>query len=169
MDATIQNLARQNAAFARNTKFLLAKIVGVAELLSGVLALRNQRIGQVQGSHLFSLAKTSHLMTHLMLRDSATVRVITTATLVFLPTTLVAVSGMLFSSSRGRCLTTTVLLQTLFGTQLFYLTPSHSLGVSPHIWVIFAIAIPLTAVTMVWWVVRKRKHESQRKALYESI
>jgi hypothetical protein len=22
---------------------------------------------------------------------------------------------------------------------------------------------------MVWWVVRKRKHESQRKALYESI
>jgi hypothetical protein len=90
----IQNLSRQNAAYARNTQFLLSKIVSMAQLLSDVLALKNQHVAQAQNDHLFNMVKTSHLMTQLTVRDSATIRVITIATLAFLPSTFVAVSGI---------------------------------------------------------------------------
>jgi uncharacterized membrane-anchored protein len=59
------------------------------------------------------------------------------------------------------------IVQTLFSTQLFYLTPDRSLEVSPHIWVLFAISVPFTILTMVWWVVRKRQHEAKRRSLYD--
>jgi hypothetical protein len=59
--------------------------------------------------------------------------------------------------------------QTLFGTQLFYLDPgTHSLGVSPHVWVLFAISVPFTLLTMAWWLIRKRHHEKRRQSFWSS-
>jgi hypothetical protein len=131
----------------------------MAHLLSDLLALKNQHVAQDQNDHLFSVAKTSHLMTHLMVRDSATIRVITIATLAFLPSTFVAVSDACLALSH-ELVTNFSISQTIFGSQLFYLTPTHALAVSPHIWIFFAISIPLTIVTMAWWLSKKRKHES---------
>jgi hypothetical protein len=52
-------------------------------------------------------------------------------------------------------------LQTLFGTQTFYLTADHSLEVSDQVWILFAVAIPLTVVTMAYWLLGKRESERQ--------
>jgi hypothetical protein len=156
----IQNLARQNAAYARNTQFLLDKIGSIAQSLSDLLALKNQHVAQDQNNHLFRMGRISHLMTDLMVRDSATIRVITIATLAFLPSTFVAVSFVrLRYTFRPKANSSNA--QTLFGSQLFYLTPTHTLEVSPHIWIFFAISIPLTIVTMAWWLSKKRNYENK--------
>jgi hypothetical protein len=72
----------------------------MAQLISEGLALKAQYTSQEQNGHLTDLAKTSHeqnksicSMTEATVRDSATIRVIAVATLVFLPTTSVAVSS----------------------------------------------------------------------------
>lgn len=67
-------------------------------------------------------------------RDSAMIRIITIVTLLYLPTTFVA---------------------TLFGMQFFYLTEDHRLAVAPELWVVFAIAVPLTAISMQFWLKQK--------------
>jgi hypothetical protein len=82
---TLRNMARQIAAYKHNVEFLLQKINTMAQLLSDMLALKNQHIAQDQNSQLTK-------MTQLTVQDSATLRVIGVATLVFLPTTFVAVS-----------------------------------------------------------------------------
>jgi hypothetical protein len=96
---TLQNMLHQNAAYARNTKFLLRKITSTADLLSDALALKNQHVAQEHNDHLFKLANLSHLqnesicaMAQITVQDSATIKVITVATLAFLPSTFVAVS-----------------------------------------------------------------------------
>ena len=94
----LQNLIRQTASYARNARFLLVKAASIAQLLSDVLALKNQDIAMQQSGHLFELTTTSHAqnesicaMTRASAKDSSTVRVITVVTLVYLPTTFVCV------------------------------------------------------------------------------
>jgi hypothetical protein len=86
MKCTLQNMSRQIMSYADDVQFLLRKIDSMAQLLSDMLALKNQHIAQEQNTQLTK-------MTQLTVQDSATVRVIGVATLVFLPTTFVAVSG----------------------------------------------------------------------------
>jgi hypothetical protein len=87
MKSTLQNMNNQVAAYTDNVHHLLRKIASMAQLLSDMLALKNQHIAQEQNNQLTK-------MTQLTVQDSATVRVIGVATLVFLPTTLVAVSSL---------------------------------------------------------------------------
>ncbi|XTI91235.1 hypothetical protein V2W45_1471055 [Cenococcum geophilum] len=143
----LRNLIRQTASYTRNARLLLVKTTSIAQLLSDVLALKNQHIAMQQSGHLFDLTTTSHAqnesicaMTRASVKDSSTVRVITVVMLVYLPTTF----------------------QTLFGTQLLYLTPTHSLAASPQLWVLFAVSVPLTVLTMLYWLVRKRTVEAKR-------
>lgn len=92
---TLGNMTRQIAGYTSNVHHLLRKITSMAQLVSDTLALRdqqislrNQQIAQEQNAQLTE-------MTLLTVQDSATVRVIGVATLIFLPTTFVAVSIML--------------------------------------------------------------------------
>lgn len=162
---TLANMERQIAGYSSNVHYLLSKIASMAQLVSDTLALRdqqislrNQQIAQEQNTQLTE-------MTRLTVQDSATVRVIGVATLIFLPTTFVAVSPC----SNHRLAKLISIAQTLFGTQLFYLEPStHSLGISPHIWILFAISVPFTLLTMAWWLFRKRHHEKKRQAVWNT-
>jgi len=99
----LRSLIRQTASYTRNARFLLGKTAGIAQLLSDVLALKNQHIAMQQSGHLFDLTTTSHAqnesicaMTRASVKDSSTVRVITVVMLVYLPTTFVCVRCLEF-------------------------------------------------------------------------
>jgi hypothetical protein len=106
MKCVLGNMNRQIVGYADNVHHLLRKIASMAQLVSDTLALRdqqislrNQQIAQEQNRQLTE-------MTRLTVQDSATVRIIGVATLVFLPTTFVAVS----SSSLGTWLMELILI-----------------------------------------------------------
>ena len=99
----LQNLIRQTASYARNARFLLVKTARIAQLLSDVLALKNQHIAVQQSCRISDLTTASHAqnesiwaMTRASVKDSSTVRVITVVTLVYLPTTFVCVRCLQF-------------------------------------------------------------------------
>jgi uncharacterized membrane protein YozB (DUF420 family) len=47
---------------------------------------------------------------------------------------------------------------------LFYLdATTHALAASPQMWIMFAISIPFTLLTIAWWLIRKRHHEKRRQ------
>ena len=81
-------------------------------------------------------------------QDNAAVKVLTIIGLVYLPTTIVAVS---FSSMLDSRLTR---LQNFFSTQFVQTNPnSGEIQISKHAWLLAAIAVPLTIVTIViWWL-----------------
>ena len=54
--------------------------------------------------------------------------------------------------------------QTLFGSELFYLTEKHHLAVSAHIWILLVVSGVLTAVTLIGWRRSRIRHEHAWKA-----
>jgi hypothetical protein len=96
----LQNMLRECQAYLRNAEHLTSRLTSISQLVSDGLALKNQHTAQEQNGHLTKLAETSHQqnklvcrMTEATMRDSATIRAITVATLIFLPTTFVSVSA----------------------------------------------------------------------------
>lgn len=85
MEYTLENINNQVVVHLDNAEHVLRRINSVAQLLSDMLALKNQHIAQEQNNQLTR-------MTQVTVQDSATIRVIGMATLVFLPTTFVAIS-----------------------------------------------------------------------------
>jgi len=81
----LHNLKEQIQSYNGYAQFLLHRLACTAQLFSDGLALKNHRTVQDQSEE---LAK----MTYATSQDSATIRVITAVTVVFLPTTSVAVS-----------------------------------------------------------------------------
>ncbi len=71
-------------AYSQNTTFLVEKIRKTAQLLSDTLNLKHQLIAQNTNQNTLAL-------TNAAVKDSATIRVITVVTLLYLPTTFVAV------------------------------------------------------------------------------
>lgn len=82
----LANYKRLIEAYSQNTKFLVEKIRKTAQLLSDTLNLKHQQIAQ--NTNVNTLA-----LTNAAVKDSATIRVITVVTLLYLPTTFVAVSS----------------------------------------------------------------------------
>lgn len=96
-ECTLQNMARQIAAYKNNVDFLLQKINTMAQLLSDILALKNQQIAQDQNNQLTK-------MTQITVQNSATLRAIGVATLVFLPIAFVAVGDVPhFNAAESQC------------------------------------------------------------------
>ena len=81
----LQNYATMAAAYSQNATFLHDKIHGTAQLLSDTLNLKHQKIAQ-------SVSENTLAFTNAAVKDSATIRVITIVTLLYLPATFVAVS-----------------------------------------------------------------------------
>lgn len=73
--------------YIRNAVFLLDKIRGTAQLLSDTLNLKHQQTSQ-------NISENTLALTNSAVRDSATIRVITVVTLLYLPATFVAVSSL---------------------------------------------------------------------------
>ena len=80
----LQNYATMAAAYSQNASFLRDRVRGTAQLLSDTLNLKYQKIGQ-------SVSENTLAFTNAASQDSATVRVITVVTLLYLPATFVAV------------------------------------------------------------------------------
>jgi hypothetical protein len=79
------NLASTTICYRENAATLLVKCTSTLGVLNSILNLNNQRIAQQQNDRVFYLTTAT-------VDDSATVRVITAITLVFLSFTAVAVS-----------------------------------------------------------------------------
>ena len=82
----LQNYAAMAAAYGQNAEYLRDKMRGAAELLSDTLNLKHQQIAQ-------SIGENTLALTNAAVKDSATIRVITVVTLLYLPATFVAVSS----------------------------------------------------------------------------
>ena len=82
----LHNYAAMTAAYSQNAEYLRDKIRGTAELLSETLNLKHQKIAQ-------SISENTLALTNAAVKDSATIRVITVVTLLYLPATFVAVSS----------------------------------------------------------------------------
>jgi hypothetical protein len=89
----LHNYRKHALACASNTSALLTKCERAVQLLDRVLNLKSQQIAEQQNTNILALTKST-------VDDSATVRVITAITLVYLSCTVVAVSHTLFSKSR---------------------------------------------------------------------
>lgn len=81
----LSNYASMAAAYSNNTAFLLQKIRVTAQLLSDTLNLKHQQTAQTISENTLALNDAA-------VKDSATIRVITVVTLLYLPGTFIAVS-----------------------------------------------------------------------------
>ena len=89
----LDNMESQVKSFERNAQYLLDRLESTAQMFTDGLALKAQKAAQQQNNHLYELATLSQEQNEALRQDSATIRVITVATLVFLPSTFVSVSG----------------------------------------------------------------------------
>jgi hypothetical protein len=86
----IVNTTRQIASLDRNAQYLLKRLECAAQMFTDGLALKAQKAAQHQ-------TMLSSRQNEVLCRDSATIRVITVATLIFLPSTFVSVSRLTFT------------------------------------------------------------------------
>ena len=80
----LQNYVVLIEAYRQNAKFMIQKIRGTAQLLLDTLNLKHQRVAHSLSEHTLALTDAT-------VNESVTVRVITIVTLIYLPTTFVAV------------------------------------------------------------------------------
>lgn len=136
---TMSIYEKEVAAYLGNAKYLLARVEKIAALLSDTLNLRHQATSDEQNGYMLQLTRST-------VDDSTTIKVITVVTLVYLPFTFVA---------------------TLLSMGVFGLDASNQLTVSPQLWIFFAISIPLTLVTMLWWVWKIGRREAHSTGEYD--
>lgn len=134
----LQNYITLAAAYSRNAVFLRDKIRGTTQLLSDTLNLKHQKIAQ-------TISENTLALTNAAVKDSATIRVITVVTLLYLPATFVA---------------------TLFGMQSFGTDSSGKFTVaSLGLWIFVAPAVSLTAATFAYlkWIDRRQKTKAKSR------
>ena len=114
-------------------------------------------------------AKTNNYLVHLTkdtVDDSATVRVVTFVTLVYLPASFIAV-----------CFSIPVVQekaddprQTIFGMNLFsFDTETSRVRVAGDFWIYVAICVPLTVFTVGYWFLQSRSRSSKNKRIGQNL
>lgn len=101
--------------------------------------------------------------------DSSAMRTIAVITVTFLPATFLSVSALGLAIYTARTL---MLQQALFSTSFFSYSPTpnpmrNELTVSKDFWIYWALAVPLTAVTIGSWF--WRHPFERRKQLFDDI
>ena len=81
---TLQNYSRAAEAYLQNATFVLQKIRATAQMLSDTLGMKHQQTAQ-------NISKNTLALNNRVVQDSATIRVITVVTLLFLPGQFIAV------------------------------------------------------------------------------
>jgi hypothetical protein len=87
-----------------------------------------------------------HHLTERSTKDAAAVKVLTVITLIYLPTTIVAVSFILILRA-----TFTEFFENFFSTQFVQTNDAGIMRLSNNAWLLAAIAIPLTVLTVGLW------------------
>ncbi|EED16088.1 conserved hypothetical protein [Talaromyces stipitatus ATCC 10500] len=136
----LENLEEMVNGFDDNLQYLISRLGSISSLLSNTISLKNEN--------------TSNQVSNSMLKynrftvdDSATVRVITLVTLIYLPPT--SVSGF-FS------------MGALFSVQNDGISQKANTLITPYIWLYFVVVIPLTAVTVAYWWWKSRRQRLER-------
>ena len=81
-------------------------------------------------------------------RDATAVKILTIIALIYLPTTIVAVSIWILLQSQ----IISARFQNFFSTQFVHTDTDGNIQVSSSAWLLAALAIPLTAITVaIWW------------------
>ena len=80
----LQNYSRAAAAYQQNATFILQKIRATAQVLSDTLKMKHQQMVE-------NISKNTLGLNNKVVQDSATIRVITVVTLLFLPGQFIAV------------------------------------------------------------------------------
>lgn len=119
----IYNSRMKLSAFQMNINSVMAHCQSTLQFVDGAIKLDNQRIIGRQSSHVLNL-------TGIAVDDSATIRVMTTITLIFLSfATIAAIMAM----------------------PIFYLNETKSLAVSSSWWIYLLLALLVTALTVTFW------------------
>ncbi|EXJ84921.1 hypothetical protein A1O3_05596 [Capronia epimyces CBS 606.96] len=84
MQELLTNLISRIHAYSDNIEFNLSKISRITELLAGTISLKSQHTSEDMSNRIYDLTKSA-------LEDSSSMRVTTFTTLLFLPSTFVAV------------------------------------------------------------------------------
>ena len=125
----------QLAGFTSSTTTLQSRIQGVIDLLTNTIDIRNQEQSADLNGHLYNLTQDT-------VDDSASVRVITFLSLLYLPASFVG---------------------TLFGMNLFVFdTASRKLVIAKDFWIYALCFVPLTLITVVSAWVWKRIDDNRR-------
>ncbi|KAB8227117.1 uncharacterized protein BDW43DRAFT_317117 [Aspergillus alliaceus] len=166
MKHLLDNYKSHADAYSQNAAFLQSRAAITSQLVTDTFSFKNSHTSQEQTKYMLDLTLST-------VDDSTTVRVITVVTLIYLPSTFMAVSLFLPSPSSGaakRCIADKVPnVQTLLGMNSFFEMDSvtHKLVVSPQFWIFVVCAVPLTAVTVLYWWVRRKRHPKQVKEKVE--
>ncbi|KPM46478.1 hypothetical protein AK830_g231 [Neonectria ditissima] len=120
--ATLDNLAVKVQTLTANVNYLLSRVASTIQTASDTISLKSQN--------------ATEDMSNRMVIDSAAIRVITVATLVYLPASYV--SGF-------------------FGMGFFDMSDDGTWIVAPSMWIYFAVAIPVSVVTLLYWKIRSRE------------
>ncbi|OCL04849.1 hypothetical protein AOQ84DRAFT_109095 [Glonium stellatum] len=126
----LENYRSQLDAYNENATFLLKRSGGTAQQLADTLAFKNQYVAQSQSGYMLKLTMST-------VDDSATVRVVTLVTLVYLPFSFMA---------------------SVFGMNFFRMGNGNNIVISPEFWIYIVISIPITIATMMcwrWWKARQ--------------
>ena len=91
----LQNYSAVAAAYSRNAIFLCDKIRSTTQLLSDTMYLKHDKIAQ-------TISENTLALNNAAVKDSATIRVITVVTLLYLPATFVAVNILLSKVLHGK-------------------------------------------------------------------
>jgi len=116
-----------NRAEVLRTRFQSTAKLGL-DLLNHGEATILREVGQA------SRQESTHIMelTAISARDAAAVKILTIIGVIYLPTTIVT---------------------TFFSTEFVHLDNRDKTQISAQVWIIFAVSVPLTALTfMLWWV-----------------
>lgn len=131
----LENHRNQIDAYTENAKFLLKRSGSTAQQLSDTLAFKNQHVAQSQSGYMLKLTMST-------VDDSATVRVVTLVTLVYLPFSFMA---------------------SIFGMNFFRMGNSNNVVISSEFWIYIVISIPVTVATMMCWRWWKGRQDAIRE------
>ncbi|RHZ45216.1 uncharacterized protein CDV56_102871 [Aspergillus thermomutatus] len=136
----------------KTLEFLEKKVQGILNQLAVAFSLQNQ-VTSIGINDTFGINDKMLKLTSDTVDDSATVRVVTLVTLIYLPASFVA---------------------TFLGMNLFSFGESGSgFSISKQFWIYVAVAVPLTVLTLsTWWVItqkQKKKKAARRDAMSQEF
>ncbi|KGO69020.1 hypothetical protein PITC_078450 [Penicillium italicum] len=143
---SFQNHRRECIAISHNASHLQQRAQVVSKLLADTLMLRDQVLAKEQNANMLQLNKSAVF--------------ITTLTLVYLPSSFLAVSVPPLIPNKSQLPTSTdsPSQQTIFGMNFFDMDQaSNRIVGTPMIWIFFVSAAALTAVTFLlyYWLLRR--------------
>ncbi|OCK74722.1 hypothetical protein K432DRAFT_363217 [Lepidopterella palustris CBS 459.81] len=123
---------REVELYVKRAQSLKDKVKSTTQLLSDLLHYEDAVALKDIGREAQLENKAMHYLTERSTKDAAAVKVLTVISLIYLPTTIVA---------------------NFFSTQFVHTNDSGNMQISTSAWLLAAIAIPLTFLTIaIWWI-----------------